>query len=177
MEELTESLIQEILTDLGAPYDKDKFQEITKFLEVSFSEEDCSIFYGYLTAKISLELLSDQNSPVQRAMSGAIEILLTNSEALSNELLLLASDQNEVMEVQNQQISEQKHEIARLLSENRALRSSLTSLRKLLKADEVKEALRFCDKLQKQSIVGEIGQKAVLLGESIKNALITIKGI
>jgi regulator of replication initiation timing len=177
MEELTESLIQEVLTDFGVPYDIDKFQEITKFLEASFSEEDCCIFYGYLSAKISLELLSDQHSPVQKAMSGAIEILLTNSETLSNELLILASNQNEVMEVQHQQISEHKHEITRLQSENKALRSSLTRLRKLLKAEEVKEALSFCDKLQKQSVVGEIGQKAVLLGESIKNALITIKGV
>jgi hypothetical protein len=50
-------------------------------------------------------------------------------------------------------------------------------LRKLLKADEVKEALSFCDKLRKQNVVGEIGQKAVLLGDSIKNALVAIKGV
>ncbi len=176
MEE-TEQAIKEIMIDLRFPYDEAVINKINSFIKQHLTEHEYDLFYKYFTARTVYEMLSREDSPVVEAMNSAIDLLIYDAD-----VLISMHTENSIL--QKAQIEQQKRELkdlnAKLTEANskiEVLRSTLIRLRKLLKADEVKEALSFCDKLRKQNVVGEIGQKAVLLGDSIKNALVAIKGV
>lgn len=166
-----------IIIDLTMSVDEEAGKRVKQKVARLLEPKELHDLIEYLTAEISYNLVTSEKSPVLSAMRDTLMRLreIVSEDFAEIESLVEALD--EVIEVQNKEIAELKSKTSALASENNTLHSSLARLRKLLKADEVKEALSFCDKLQKQNVVGEIGQKAVLLGESIKNALITIKGI
>jgi regulator of replication initiation timing len=166
-----------IVIDLRMDFDEESGARIKNKVSRYLSPSEMRILVEYLTAEISYSLVTSEASPVLQAMRDTFARLkeIVSEDYAEVESLVEALD--EVIEAQNAEIAKLKKSTAMLTSENTTLRNSLTRLRKLLKADEVKEALNFCDRLKKQNPSGEIGQKAVLLGESIKNALCAIKGV
>ena len=166
-----------VVIDLRMSYDEEAGKRAKQKAARLLQPQELQSLIEYLTAEISYSLVSSESSPVLAAMRETFNRLKEIVREDFSEVESLVEALDEVIEAQNKEIAELKSKASALTSENNTLHNSLTRLRKLLKADEVKEALSFCDRLQKQSVVGEIGQKAVLLGESIKNALITIKGI
>ena len=166
-----------VIIDLRMSYDEELGRLAKQKAARLLSPEEFRCLVEYLTAEISYGLVTAENSPVLEAMRETFARLkdIVSEDYAEIEALVEALD--EVIEAQNAEIEKLKKSSALLVSENSALRNSLSRLRRLLKADEVKEALSFCDKLRKQNVVGEIGQKAVLLGDSIKNALVAIKGV
>jgi regulator of replication initiation timing len=166
-----------IVIDLRIQADEARAKKLMSKFKIQVSDEDWETFIEYMTSEISYRLVTEDNSPVIGAMKDALsqyKLMIIND---FEELDSLVEAQEEVIVAQNSELDSLRKKVSMLASENKTLSSSLTRLRKLLKADEVKEALSFCDKLQKQSVVGEIGQVAVLLADGVKNALITIKGI
>ena len=166
-----------VIIDLRMHVDEELGMKVKQKVARLLEPAELSAFIEYITAEISYSLVTAENSPVLEAMRDTFEHLkkMVSEDFIELESLVEALD--EVIEAQNAEIEKLKKSTALLASENSSLRNSLSRLRKLLKADEVKEALSFCDKLRKQNVVGEIGQKAVLLGDSIKNALVAIKGV
>lgn len=166
-----------ILIDLRISGDEVQAKKIMRKLRLYSTDEEWEIFKEYLTSEISYKLVTEESSPVLGAMREALNQYKVMVVKDFEELDSLIEAQDEVIEAQNAELENLRKKVSILASENKTLSGSLTRLRKLLKADEVKEALSFCDKLQKQSVVGEIGQVAVLLADGVKNALITIKGL
>lgn len=166
-----------IIIDLPMRVDEEAGMKVKQKIRRLLKPNELQTFIEYMTAEISYSLVTAENSPVLEAMRDTFMRLkeIVREDFAEIEDLVTALD--EVIEAQNSEIAELRSRVSLLSSENKSLHNSLTRLRKLLKADEVKEALSFCDKLQKQNVIGEIGQKAVLLGESIKNALVAIKGV
>jgi regulator of replication initiation timing len=166
-----------IIIDLRISADEDAGLKVKQKIARLLEPNELQVFIEYITAEISYSLVTEESSPVLGAMRETFARIrdIVREDFAEIEDLVTALD--EVIEAQNAEIEKLKKSSALLASENSSLRNSLSRLRKLLKADEVKEALSFCDKLRKQNVVGEIGQKAVLLGDSIKNALVAIKGV
>jgi regulator of replication initiation timing len=166
-----------IIIDLTMCVDEEAGKRVKQKVARLLEPKELHDLIEYLTAEISYSLVTSEKSPVLSAMRDTMMRLreIVSEDFAEMESLVEALD--EVIEAQNAEIEKLKKSSALLVSENSALRTSLSRLRRLLKADEVKEALSFCDKLRKQNVVGEIGQKAVLLGDSIKNALVAIKGV
>lgn len=166
-----------IIVDLRIQSDEVRGKKLMNKLRMFVSDEEWDVFIEYMTSEISYRLVTDKSSPVLGAMQDALVRIKEMVSDDFSELDDLIDAQDEVIRAQNAEIADLKGEISTLSSKNKTLSSSLTRIRKLLKADDVKEALGFCDKLQKQSVAGEIGKTAVLLADSIKNSLITIKGV
>lgn len=166
-----------VIIDLRMSVDEDAGKRVKQKVARLLEPNELHDLIEYLTAEISYSLVTSENSPVLSAMRDTFARLKEIVREDFDEVESLVEALDEVIEAQNKEIADLKAKTSELASENNMLHNSLARLRKLLKADEVKEALSFCDKLQKQNVIGEIGQKAVLLGESIKNALVAIKGV
>jgi len=139
--------------------------KITRLL----SAEELQIFIEYMTAEMCYSLVTSEKSPVLLALKDTLDgIEETVGDKITDLQYIIAS--------QDAEIKQLRIRAGALSSENTTLKNSLARARKILKADEVKAAMSYCEKFQDQNIIGEIGHRAASLAESIKNVLIATKG-
>lgn len=169
-------LMDAIIVNFKIQTDQSAAEEVIRKLTAVVSDEEYDSFLRYMTSKIAYSLLSDENSPVVESMHEAfgqiMELVQTEGDALQG----IIRDQRDVIAAQSKEIIDLKSRIVTLVSRVESLSGSLSRARKLLKSDEIKEAMSFCDKLRRQRVVSEIAQAAMLLSDGIKDTLVTTKG-
>lgn len=165
-----------IIVNFKIQTDQSAAEEVIRKLTELVSEQEYDSFLRYMTSKIAYSLLSDENSPVVESMHEAFGQIIELVQAEGTELQGIIREQSEVIATQNKEIIDLKSRVATLLSRVESLSGSLSRARKLLKAEEIKEAMSFCDKLRRQRAVSEIAQVAMLLADGIKDTLVTTKG-
>ena len=114
------------------------------------------------------DVLSNEASPIHGVFREAFRKLKEHSMAHLHE-------SHERISQLEGELKEMRIELRELRGRTNSLEASLQAVRKCLKADGVKQALAYCQRVRRQPPDGEAAEAALVLAEGVKDACICIR--
>ncbi len=156
------------LIDLISEEESDRAQETLDKLYGIVGKESFDSIIDYLMSQVAHKLISDENSPLLKAVNDALEDMGQESSQFNE----TTSAQIRELKKINNKLSQQN---VKLIAAVKSRDSSLALVRRRLKCPAVKEDLDLSQILNKQVSLTPVEQAVVNLANAIKDACICIK--
>ncbi len=168
--ESTTTFTDGFLIDILSKEESDRAQATLDELYDIVGKESFDLIIDYLISQVAHKLLSDENSPLLKAVNGALEVIGQESSQL-----------NEVARAQVRELKDINHDLSqqvvKLSAKVNSCGTSLASVRRRLKCPDIKEALDLSQMLNKQASLTPAEQAVVNLASAIKDACTSIKNL